>query len=266
MSLPLPLPLPLPLQLIANYAYFNAARSLNTALPSKCERFRFGRAIAIVDPARPGNAMCNRVLGYCGDTISHLPEILSLFEEYGQPPQFDISSDDLFPEVVQSLVENDISASEALTYLNLVPAEVEPSEPSAGIQVESWEEDRVDDFLELLKTSGGACDAETWKDRRQYYCTDIFRTFVANCDGQACAWATLYVDEDQGFLANAFTLPDFRNRGCHSALLRARILDARGLELHRVYTDVLSGSPSHQNCRRAGFDNQTVVTLWRRDA
>ncbi|MEZ5326151.1 MAG: hypothetical protein R3F19_13960 [Verrucomicrobiales bacterium] len=256
-------PVSLPLQLIADYAFFNAARSLNTPLPSKCERFRFGKAIAIVDPARPGNPMCNRVLGYCGDTISHLTEILSLFEEHGQQPQFDISSDDLYPEVVASLIENDISAAEAITYLNLAPADVKPCAPIAGVQVESWEEDRADDFLELIKTSGVTCDAETWKERRQFYCTETFRTFIATCDGQACAWATLYVDENQGFLANAFTLPDFRNRGCHSALLQARILDARGLELERIFTDVVAGSQSHQNCRRAGFDNQTVVTLWK---
>ncbi|MGK0186862.1 MAG: GNAT superfamily N-acetyltransferase [Verrucomicrobiales bacterium] len=258
-------PSSVPCELISNYAFFNAARSLSTPAPSKCERFRFGSAVAIVDPARPGSPMCNRVLGYDADTISHLPDILSLFEEYGQPPHFDISSDNLFPEVVASLVENDISASQALTYLSLAPAETQPEESSAEVVVESWEEDRADDFLALLRKSGVTCSNDTWKDRHQYYCTDTFRTFVASCDGQPCAWATLYVDGDLGYFANAFTFPDFRKRGAHSALLRARIRDARGLGLKRVFTDVVAGSQSHHNCRRAGFANQTVVTLWKKE-
>lgn len=254
-----------PSELISNYAYFNAARSLSTPAPSKCERFRFGSATVIVDPARPGSPMCNRVLDYGADSISHLPEILSLFEEYNQEPHFDITADNLFPEVIASLVENDISASEALTYLSLVPAKTEPQESAEGIAVESWEEERADDFLALLRQSGVNCSNETWEDRKQYYCTDTFRTFVALCDGQPCAWATLYVDDNGGFFANAYTLSKFRNRGCHSALLRARTLDARGLGLDRVFTDVEAGSQSHHNCRRAGFGDQTVVTLWKRE-
>jgi len=247
---------------IAEYTRFNAARSLSCGQPSEFQLHRFGEAIAMLDPERPGSWMYNRVLGFCENSVPQVRDIFALYKKAGEPCRFDIDADKLFPEVIEPLVKRGLGATKALTYFSAKPKMPKANLRRTGVAFERWEPDRADDFLELLKSSGVICEPEVWKDRREYYCTDTFRTVVASCDGHPCSWATMFVDGEYGYLANAYTMPEFRNRGCHSVLLRARMADAKELGLQRIFTDVIGDSQSHQNCKRAGFKDLTVMTLW----
>ena len=241
----------------------NAQRSLSDPRPSEFQTLRFGNSIVTIDAARSGSAMCNRVLGYGISDVSLIGDIIAAFEDAGEAPHFDVASDNLLPEVVESLIKHDLTATEALTYLFLDCSGEIPGLPDTeDIVVERWDHNKADEFLRLLETSGVSCEPDTWRGRRKYYCTGSFRTFVATREGHPCAWATSFVDGDLGYFANAFTQPEHRTCGCHSALLAARIEDARELGLSRVFSDVIADSPSHRNCRSAGFIDQTVVTVW----
>ena len=253
-------------EILATYARFNAARSLAYEEGSAFELLRFGDALALVDSARPGSAMCNRVLGLDEKAAAQLKDILAAYDRAGTDPQFDIAAENLFPGVIEPLVERGYSAKEALTYLSTNPKKMRTA-PSQNSQcmIERWEHDRADAFLELLKSSGVECAPDLWERRREHYCTDAFRTFVASWDGEPCAWGTTFVDRNAGYLANAFTLESHRNRGCHLALLHARLDDARDLGLRKVYTDVLANGASHRNCKRAGFTKLTVMTSWAKE-
>jgi|GEM_PF-3447618 len=132
-------------------------------------------------------------------------------------------------------------------------------------RIEHAEADR---FLDTLSTSGeGSLPAEVRRARRQFYCTNSFRTWVVELDGQWAGWATLWVPDGgrHGLFGNAFTLQSFRRRGIHQALLSARLEDARRLGLDWVIDDVLHGSGSHRNAERAGFRLATVRTVWEGD-
>ena len=68
------------------------------------------------------------------------------------------------------------------------------------------------------------------------------------------------------FFGNAYTLPEFRGTGVHTALLIARLNAAFELGVAVVYTDVEHQSPSHSHCERAGFRPLTITTIWAKPA
>jgi GNAT superfamily N-acetyltransferase len=92
---------------------------------------------------------------------------------------------------------------------------------------------RVDLFQTLLRTGATA--------------------FLAECDGEAAGAALMDV---HGGLAATFAsavLPQFRKRGVHTALIRARLQSAveRGCDLAKI--NMLPGAQSQRNAERLGF-------------
>jgi ribosomal protein S18 acetylase RimI-like enzyme len=74
----------------------------------------------------------------------------------------------------------------------------------------------------------------------------------------------MFVAEDgkHGYLANAFTQPDYRGRGIQRDLLLARLHDGAELGLDLLVTDVESGTTSLRNCWRVGFEIESVDLIW----
>lgn len=94
--------------------------------------------------------------------------------------------------------------------------------------------------------------------------TDIpdFTCYLARCDGEPAAIGVLYCQDELGYLAAAATHPDFRGRGCQTALIAQRIRDAaeRGCEVAVVHTGFATGSQRNQE--RAGFQLAATCQGW----
>ncbi|MNP47513.1 hypothetical protein D3C76_1415710 [compost metagenome] len=73
---------------------------------------------------------------------------------------------------------------------------------------------------------------------------------------------SLFLSGEKGYLANDYTFPEFRVRGCQSALIKRRLTDAAERGATTVYTDVEFGSASHANMERAGFRLAFLNTYW----
>jgi ribosomal protein S18 acetylase RimI-like enzyme len=91
---------------------------------------------------------------------------------------------------------------------------------------------------------------------------DGLHCYLARVDGEPAAAAILSVDDGLAYLANASTLPAFRGRGCHSALLAARLRAAAQLdcEMSMALADVASSS--HRNMERAGLQTLATIAAW----
>lgn len=88
--------------------------------------------------------------------------------------------------------------------------------------------------------------------------TDGVSAFIARIDGQPVGSASVFVRDSAAVLGGAATLPGWRRRGVHAALISARLERARsaGCDLAVVTAD--PGSTSGRNSERAGF--QLVCT------
>lgn len=242
--------------LATEYSRFNAARTLSTNTPSEFEVRTIGNATLLIDRARPCPGICNRVFGFDLSLIANLPEICSHYPT-GQP-RFDLRPESLSLEVANALTSAGYSPCESLVYLMAEPRE----DDLESVEVERWTESRADEFVRLLERSGAPYSDANWSLRRRYYCTDQFRTYLAFQDHEPTGWATMFLHDEAGMLANAYTFEKYRRRGCHSALLRTRLADAFRLGLNRVVTDVEPQSESFKNCRRLGFEVATIHTIW----
>lgn len=80
-----------------------------------------------------------------------------------------------------------------------------------------------------------------------------FRRYLAFVDGSVAGGASLRVCDGVAQLCGAATLPQHRRRGVQSALLDARLRDARHAGCDIAVVTTAPGSKSQQNAQRHGF-------------
>lgn len=80
-----------------------------------------------------------------------------------------------------------------------------------------------------------------------------FRAYVARVGGATAGGGAVRIDEGIAQLCGASTLPSFRRRGIHAALLRRRLYDARCAGCDLTIMTAQPGSKSHFNAQRQGF-------------
>jgi GNAT superfamily N-acetyltransferase len=77
---------------------------------------------------------------------------------------------------------------------------------------------------------------------------------IGYVDGEPAGAGELHVDGDVAWLSADTTLPQFRRRGVHAALQRARLDLAREAGCTIAVTESMPGSASQRNMSRLGFD------------
>jgi ribosomal protein S18 acetylase RimI-like enzyme len=99
-----------------------------------------------------------------------------------------------------------------------------------------------------------------------------FRAYAAWERDRMTAAASMYYYQDVAHLAGAATLPGARRHGAQTALIAARLRDARAAGCRRAYAETRqetgTRNPSLHNLRRAGFDvlYERVNWLWQASA
>jgi N-acetylglutamate synthase-like GNAT family acetyltransferase len=240
------------------YALFNARRTTtgdeSLVSTGSVDGFAF-----IADRSRPRSAYYNRAAclspdALTGAGLARLPEGVVAIE--------------LQPRMLTELAAAQLHTAgfhPAYSLCYLAAGDAMPPAPAQEVDV--LRHAHVDEFLDALELEGVAFPPQRRAEKRRFYCTDTFSSFVIRgADGKPCAWSTMHVDEGVAFLGNTFTLPAHRRRGHHQALLAARLRHARERGIESVYTDVEHASQSHFNCERAGFRTVTVNTIWTRGA
>jgi len=86
--------------------------------------------------------------------------------------------------------------------------------------------------------------------------------YLARVDGQPAAGAILSLHGETAYLANASALPEYRDRGCHSALIAARMRDAVAAGCDTVIGLAEVASTSHRNMERAGLHTLATIAAW----
>jgi GNAT superfamily N-acetyltransferase len=238
------------LESVEHAAYTDAYR----ASPELCELAEIGAAVCLTIRRLDGRIF-NRVLGL--DSVDHLDEIAAF---YGDTPWWVSDSHELGAELEARGFARDygwmkfsrgVGPRQARSDLSFVP--VEP--------------DRAGDFAAVVV---GGYDLPDW--------TESFAANVVGRPGWSCYVAydgdrpagagALYVDGSVGWLGFGATLPDYRGRGAQSAILAARIEDARRQGCATVVTETGEladdrPSSSYRNILRAGFREAGVRANYR---
>jgi GNAT superfamily N-acetyltransferase len=98
---------------------------------------------------------------------------------------------------------------------------------------------------------------------------DGWRCYVARVEGKAQACAAMLIEDGIAEFGIAATLEEARGRGCQTALLHRRILDAAEADCHTLFVETgerVSDRPSgsYRNILKAGFEEAYVRPNWQR--
>lgn len=98
---------------------------------------------------------------------------------------------------------------------------------------------------------------------------DGWRCYVARIDGQAQGCGAMVIEDGVAELGIGATLEGARGRGCQTALLRQRILDAAEAGCHTLLVETGERVPdrpsvSYRNILKAGFEEAYLRPNWQR--
>ncbi len=130
-------------------------------------------------------------------------------------------------------------------------------EPAGPADLHAWTDVVVEAFANPDTGGIGGDETPPPDELRRWFELTMevpgFQGYLAYLDGQLAGGGALRIDGPVAQFAGAATLPRFRRRGVQTALLRARLTDARarGCEVGVVTTQ--PASKSQQNVQREGF-------------
>ena len=139
-----------------------------------------------------------------------------------------------------------------------------PAEPDS-VTVREY----VPDDLEAYAAAyfeGFDVDEADWETRKPSLANVIaspgVRAYWAEMDGQVAATAMLYIDGPTAYLAAGSALEQYRRRGCHSALIDARIRAACAAGCDVIVGTTNFNSSSGRNMQRAGLRHAFTALVW----
>jgi hypothetical protein len=240
------------------------------ALPGNPRGLRlqmFGGALAAAATGAPELDFMNRVHHLWPEDAPRLPDILRFYAGTRIRPWFEVfPSEDGADAVAGAIARAGAAPVGYATFL--YGAAGAPSAPLApGVAIRTVSHQDVDEFSDvLLRGHGVPAEELELAGAAQRHWPDAPSThlYLATVDGSPAGGAVLQIGEDGiGYLANASTLPEFRGRGCQSALLARRIADATVAGCELVAGQAIFGSTSQRNMQRIGLRPALTLTTWR---
>ena len=218
---------------------------------------RFGAAVAAVCPERPDLDFVNTVYGLTPADAGRVEAILALYREHRLRPWLEVPPAPGFERLGEALAAVRAQAGGFLAMLFGPPEAAEPELPVREIGP-----DEAERFALTLLRGHEAPESDTAAVAHGYSLPGL-RRYLVELDGEPAAAAALARAGELAYLANASTVPAFRGRGCQTALIRRRILDAAAAGCTLVCCQTALASPSQRNLERAGLRVAYVKTVWR---
>ena len=233
------------------------------APPGSVTVAQFGRTIAA---KAVGGRPSNKVFCFGPEDLPRLDDILAFYDADHLAPTFYLTPARFTSEVASALSTAgfaQVDFRQAILY-GLPSSSL--TSPPRDITIERVTADTLDDYVRTV--ADGFEMPAAWRDaamteiRGHFAPTD--HRFLARLGGEPAAVATLRVRDGVASLGGGATVPRFRNRGCHLALVRHRLDVAYLLGCTLVIGAAAFGSGSFRNQTRAGLRLAYVESGWER--
>jgi GNAT superfamily N-acetyltransferase len=234
--------------------------------PLHIEIKRYGNLNAFMIVHWPDFWYGNKVLGLEPSGETYLSEIIELFAKYHLNFRFEVMPGNLNSSLASRLHKLQFAQMGFNTAVYGQPSLAVKSSPGDQIKVREVQPNEIDLFLDLYQDgfelprlkSNEKEAVLSWLGRaksRLYLC-------IAHVDDVPAGVGILYMENRIGLLADATTLPGFRGRGFHTAMIHHRIAQAekRGCDLLTSFVEF--GSTSHLNLEKAGLRVAYTKSMW----
>jgi GNAT superfamily N-acetyltransferase len=149
----------------------------------------------------------------------------------------------------------------------ILPGDKYPGVP-AGITIRKTAPDEMRLFVETMAQGFAEYfepNEEFIQSMRNFFAGPAIHAYLALTEGKAVGGGTLTLRNGVAGLLGSATLPGFRCRGIQSALIGARLEDARAAGCDLAMSMTLPGSGSQRNLERQGFRVVYTRTKFVRD-
>lgn len=240
---------------------FNSKRAL-APVDKNLQVKDIGRCKLIFDSNSLQSIYYNRVKGFGINDIDNLDQILNFYNEKGIVPCFDMTPNNINEKVSMALSSKGFINSEQLAFLRL--ADDVDINPKQDIKIVKVDKENAEEFVDIVVSTSGITniDKEVIQRKKHYFYNPNFHNYIAYIGDKVAAIGSLFINDNEGYIANDYTFEEFRGMGCQTALLLYRIKEAKEKNLVNIYTDVEFGSISHNNMEKLGFKTVFINSFW----
>jgi len=249
---------------------------MNSRLESIQEQFddsgtqivRFGNATAFVIQSLFSNPDFNRVIGLTAQDEGSIDPMLEWHSRNGVPCRIDLCPYQANQDLLLSLAKHGLYQSSYEMVLYGVPSpRISPLPPH--IVVRHVHQQDLDLFSDLY--AQGFLEYYEGLDvnlRRAGEYAKImhgipgWHLYLAFVEETPAAIALLHIQGQTASLAGGATVPQFRGRGCQTALIQQRIADAAHAGCTLLVTQTKVGTASQHNMERAGLHIAYIKAIW----
>jgi len=234
--------------------------------PMGVEIRKFGNATAFTAKYIPGPSF-NRVLGMSGEEVKYINPILSFYQERNIPARFEITPAYASSDLLKSLAEKEFfhCGFHNSLYGSLSNELVSVTESNTSISIREFEKDEFEIFAEIYTKGFGLpsfLKEHVARNNEVLYNNRNWIFYMALFNGEPAGIGVLYESDGIGTLAASTTIPKFRNKGVHSALVLKRLERAKQLKCDLIVGQAGYGSVSQKNMERAGMKIAYTKGVW----
>ena len=234
--------------------------------PLQIEIKRYGNLNAFMIVNWPNFWYGNKVLGLESSSEIYLDEIIHLFARQNLNFRFEIMPGNLTSSLASRLHKLHFGQMGFNTAVYGHPSLTGKPATNEQIVIREVQPNEIDLFLDLYQDGFGLPRLNTkereavlsWLNRTKsnlYLC-------IAHVDDLPAGVSVLYVENRIALLADATTLPGFRGRGCHTAMIHHRIAQAEKQNCDLLTSFVEFGSTSHLNLEQVGLRVAYTKAMW----
>ncbi|MCP3029452.1 GNAT family N-acetyltransferase [Halobacillus sp. A5] len=233
--------------------------------PMEVDINKFGHAVAFTVKNVPGPTF-NMVKGMTELEINLLDSIIDFYNAKGIPARFEVTPAQASKELFRNLSVKGFYQSGFHTslYGTLPPHKHRLKEPS-GIKIEKMNIENFDAFGEIYTKGFNmpvSVKNHVTKNNRVLLNNEHWNFYLASVEGKPAGVGVLFCENGIGTLAASATLPEFRNKGVHTALIKERIEKANELNCHLIVGQSAFGSVSQRNMEKAGLKIAYTHAVW----
>ena len=206
----------------------------------------------------------NRVVGLRAGDAAHIAPLVAWYREHAVSARFEMVPGDYDAALGRELARHGFYHSGF--HAALAGRGDDPIAPSPDADIERvTTAAAMEDFLAAYVAGWGfpaEQHAQFKANVRPWLHQPGWSLYLARVDGRPAATATLFVQGDTAYCADATTDPAFRRRGLHAALLHRRIIDARAAGVDLVTSGAAYLSDSYRSMERIGMRLMFMRAIW----
>lgn len=231
---------------------------------------RIGNARAFVARSLAEIGLFNQVIGFGSQDKELLDEIIDWYCEHGvKRYRLDVNPYSASPDFLAHLASHEFFQSSFQTYMCGLPTSDPPFASTAVAirevaysEVDLFADIHVEGFREVLSHLPEETVRRYRESTKVLSRLSGWHLYLVLVNDTPCGIGMLYIQNGIASLAGGATLPQFRQHGCQTAVLRHRMIVAAYTHCSLVVGQASVGSTSQQNMERLGVRTAYTGTLW----